>query len=201
MFLILPSITSFPPSSVKLDKKRSFSGCGSSLLANKLFTSSKAFSFSIRQNWPKKQQYLLSNYGAAQAYYFRAMERALYQKMGLKTGLVANIKGGPDNLFDLLYGMPEDIDWDDEAKQLDWLLTFHEDLANFKSTVEENMEFLHPNSAWWIACKKGLPKSENKLDRAAMLQMLNPLGYVDVLVCSIDAVWSAYKFMKRKNLR
>lgn len=127
--------------------------------------------------------------------------RPLYKKLGLKSAYVADIIDGPEELFDLLHDMPEDIDWDDESINLNWIMSFHDDKNAFEQKIPEVLPRLSEDASWWICCRKGLPKSETRLGRDVMLQLLKPMGYVDVLVCSINDIWSSYKFMKRKELR
>jgi len=121
--------------------------------------------------------------------------------MGLKAGIHADIVHGPDELFDLLHDMPTDIDWDDETCELDWLLSFHENRMDFEASLDKLISRLKSHGSWWIACKKGLPKSDSRLGRDIMLENMKAYGWVDVLVCSVNDVWSAYKFVKRKELR
>lgn len=127
--------------------------------------------------------------------------RPLYKKLGLKSALTADIANGPDDIFDLLHDIPGDIDWDDEAMQIDWLLSFFDSKDHFLDHLETSIARMAENGSWWIACKKGLPKTEQRLGRDVMLEALVPHGWVDVLVCSINDVWSGYKFMKRRELR
>lgn len=127
--------------------------------------------------------------------------RPLFMKLGLKSGCKADILDGPEELFDLLHDMPVDIDWDDEASGLDWIMTFHESRNSFEEAVSGVLPRLEETGSWWIACKKGLPKSNTRLGRDVMAAKLKPLGYVNMLVCSVNDVWSAYKFVKRKELR
>lgn len=127
--------------------------------------------------------------------------RPLFKKLGLKSSLRADIVNGPEDLFDLLHDMPEDIEWDDESANLNWLLSFHGSKVDFLNSVDQSLLRLKEDASWWVACKKGLPKSETRLGREVMLEALAPYGWVDVLVCSINDEWSGYKFMKRKELR
>lgn len=127
--------------------------------------------------------------------------RPLYKKLGLKSGLEADILDGPEELFDLLHDMPEDISWDDEGDSMDWIMSFHDDRSGFEEALPVVLPRLKEDGCWWIACRKGLKKSPERLGRDVMIEVLGPLGYVDMLVCSVNDVWSAYKFVKRKELR
>ena len=128
-------------------------------------------------------------------------QRTLVQKLGLKSGMTADIGRAKPWIFDLLIDLPEDIVWTEESEKLDWYMGFYDDLLDFKNRYPWEIKRLKSNASWWILCKKGLPKSENRLSRASMQEELKEKQMVDVLVCSINDQWSGYKFVKRVEFR
>lgn len=123
----------------------------------------------------------------------------LFKKLGLKDGLRADIENAPDDLFDLLHGMPDHIDWDDESDELDFLLSFHPDLPSFQKEMDSMLTRVKETGGWWIGTKKGQKKSPTRLSGNEVREILRPMGYVDVKVCSVNDVWTAVKYMKRKS--
>ncbi|MCB0739345.1 MAG: hypothetical protein KDC92_17695, partial [Bacteroidetes bacterium] len=101
-------------------------------------------------------------------------------------------------LFDLLHGMPENINWDDESTDLDFLGSFHPDKNHFEINREKLESRLNPNAAWWIFTKKGEPKSANRFSANEARGILRSLGYVDSKVSAINDEWTATKFKLRK---
>ena len=58
-----------------------------------------------------------------------------------------------------------------------------------------------PTGFVWISWPKNAAKVPTDITEDTIREVALPLGYVDVKVCAVDAVWSGLKLMIRKELR
>ena len=60
---------------------------------------------------------------------------------------------------------------------------------------------LRPNAALWVSWPKKISKVQTDIVEDTIREIALPLGFVDVKVCAVDAVWSGLKLVLRKELR
>jgi hypothetical protein len=73
-----------------------------------------------------------------------------------------------------------------------------EDLARRLPALREA---LRPDAALWISWPKKAAKVPTTVTEDVVRELALPLGFVDVKVCAVDAVWSGLKLVVRKTLR
>jgi hypothetical protein len=62
-------------------------------------------------------------------------------------------------------------------------------------------ELLPPDAVLWISWPKKAAKVATDITEDVIREAVLPLGWVDVKVCAVDAVWSGLKLVVRKALR
>jgi hypothetical protein len=83
------------------------------------------------------------------------------------------------------------------------------DAVHFFTTKRAEMERLladlrhqiDPNGFVWISWPKKASKVPTDITEDTIRELCLPIGWVDVKVCAVDAVWSGLKLMIRKELR
>ena len=62
-------------------------------------------------------------------------------------------------------------------------------------------EGLAPDAVLWVSWPKKAAKVPTDITEDVIRAEALPLGWVDVKVCAVDAVWSGLKLVVRKGLR
>lgn len=60
---------------------------------------------------------------------------------------------------------------------------------------------LAPAGQLWVSWPKKAARVPTDITEDTIRELCLPLGYVDVKVCAVDAVWSGLKLVLRKELR
>jgi len=53
----------------------------------------------------------------------------------------------------------------------------------------------------WVSWPKKASKRSTEITEDVIRELALPIGWVDVKVCAVDAVWSGLKLVVRKELR
>lgn len=127
----------------------------------------------------------------------------LFKKLGYKPGMKAHVTGEPDHYFDLLTGLPDEIEFvaQPAAGTLDFVHLFvdrEDDLARLLPVMRA---LIKQNGMIWVSWPKKSSKVPTDLTGDASRANAFPLGLVDIKVCAVDDVWTAQKLMIRKELR
>lgn len=88
------------------------------------------------------------------------------------------------------------------ARDLDLVVTFHDDGATLRRRVAELEQRLVPAGAIWMAWPKKASGVPTDITGDRLREWFLPAGrLVDVKVCAIDDVWSGLKFVIRTSQR
>ena len=71
-------------------------------------------------------------------------------------------------------------------------------LANHLTALRNT---INPAGQLWISWPKKASKVPTDITEDTIRELALPMGWVDVKVCAVDAVWSGLKLMIRKELR
>ena len=85
----------------------------------------------------------------------------------------------------------------------------HPDLVHLFATRRSELETwlpklrrtLRPDATVWVSWPKKASKVATDIVEDTIREAALPLGFVDVKVCAVDAVWSGLKLVVRKELR
>ena len=124
----------------------------------------------------------------------------LATKLGLKPGQRVWRDGMPASVADeigdtgavLLYA---------PAPGLNVAHIFKTERAALADDLAALRRLLDPAGFVWVSWPKKASKMPTDIDENAIRDLCLPMGWVDVKVCAIDAVWSGLKLMIRRELR
>lgn len=123
--------------------------------------------------------------------------KSVAEKMYIKPGMRVGFFNAPDNLMELLGGVPDDVDIQDfKNGHLDLVLGFienrkmlQESLINLKNAVKDN-------GALWLAYIKGSSSIDTDINRDSIQEFGQQLDLKGVAMISINEDWSGFRFKK-----
>lgn len=109
-------------------------------------------------------------------------------------------------------GMPESVQAEIEASACPRYLArpakgmaaahlFHVNAAKLEADLTKLRPMLAADGMVWVSWPKKAAKVETDITEDVIRKIALPMGYVDVKVCAVDAVWSGLKLVIRKQLR
>jgi hypothetical protein len=122
----------------------------------------------------------------------------LQKKLGLKPGMRCCVLYGPDDYFDLLHPLPDDVDWSERLSgKFDFIHLFVRDQKLFQSKFLQCISLITTEGMIWVSWPKKAAKAETDLDENVIRNFGLNSGLVDVKVCAVDETWSGLKFVYR----
>lgn len=126
----------------------------------------------------------------------------LAKKLGIKEGSTLVVVHAPDDFKELLQPLPPSVRFATKADR-------HTDLAHLFTTERSELakflaqwrKVLAADATVWVSWPKKAAKVPTDITEDTVREVALPLGFVDVKVCAIDAVWSGLKLVVRKELR
>ncbi len=122
----------------------------------------------------------------------------LIKKLGYKAGMKAFVINAPENYFELLGELPEDISFvkrsSSDLDMIHWFLDSQNELFKKLKSVKKQIK---KNGAIWICWPKKSSKKLTDLDENIIRNAILDCGLVDVKVCAIDETWSGLKAVYR----
>jgi len=126
----------------------------------------------------------------------------LVQKLGIKEGMTLAVLDPPENYWELLVGLPEDLTIaDGDGSGLDFLHVFVREKADLETRLRELGRRIAQNGMIWVSWPKKASGVETDLSGDVVRQAGISAGLVDVKVCAVDEIWSGLKFMIPRNRR
>jgi len=124
--------------------------------------------------------------------------KPLYQKMGLKEGMVCLVINQPEHYDELLAGA-EGVLFRKRSSAADVVHLFCATRAVLEKKIAAAISNTKPGGAIWISWPKKSSPMFKDLTEDQLREVILPTGWVDVKVCAVDADWSGLKFMKRRT--
>ena len=126
----------------------------------------------------------------------------LAAKLGIKAGGKVALIGAPDGYRESLAPTADDVQFASTLTQsTDVVQIFTTRKARLQSALAACRKTLKPTAVVWISWPKKSAKVPSQITEETVREIALPLGFVDVKVCAVDAVWSALKLVVRKELR
>ncbi|MEO8674255.1 MAG: DUF3052 domain-containing protein [Casimicrobiaceae bacterium] len=126
----------------------------------------------------------------------------LAQKLGIKAGSTIFLAGTPPGYLDTLAPLPPDVQLARRlAASVDIAQVFTTGKATLAKALAGFRRTLKPTAVVWVSWPKQASKVPTDVSENTVREVALPLGFVDVKVCAIDAVWSGLKLVVRKELR
>ena len=127
----------------------------------------------------------------------------LAAKLGIQTACRLCVLGElPAGYAQLVAPLPPDVIIESEAGvQTDIAHFFVIDATELEAQFVRLRRELKPSAAVWDAWPKKASKVATTVTEDVIRAVALPLGYVDIKVCAVSAVWSGLKLVVRKKLR
>jgi hypothetical protein len=128
----------------------------------------------------------------------------LWRKLGFDAGVVSVVMNLPGDYADLL-GVPASPVLLPSNAVLPqgtvYLHLFTVHRAEMEAVLTSARHRLAPTGMVWISWPKKASKVPTDITEDTIRAVCLPMGFVDVKVCAVTAVWSGLKLMIRKKLR
>lgn len=124
------------------------------------------------------------------------------KKLGLNPGLKVCALHAPRDYRDVVRPWPDDVQLVARVSaQTDLVHLFVTERVVLAREVRRLRALLAPNAVLWVSWPKKAAKVPTDVTEDGIREVALPLGWVDVKVCAVDAVWSGLKLVVRKELR
>lgn len=87
------------------------------------------------------------------------------------------------------------------AKGLTAAHLFHTAASELAADLGKLRPLLAPGGMVWVSWPKKAAKVTTDITEDVIRTLALPMGFVDVIVCAVDAVWSGLKLVIRRELR
>lgn len=126
----------------------------------------------------------------------------LARKLGLQPGFVVHLADAPPGYLELLAPLPSGLRFVPEMGiDVDLVHGFLTTRAALADLLARARRMLPPDATLWVSWPKKASKVPSEVTEDTVRELALPLGFVDVKVCAVDAVWSGLKLVVRKALR
>ena len=126
----------------------------------------------------------------------------LARKLGIGAESTVAAIGAPADYRALLAPLPDSVRITTEAgRSTDIAHVFATRRAELAERLTMLRETLGPQATLWVSWPKKASKVASEIGEETVRELALPLGFFDVKVCSVDAVWSGLKLVVRKELR
>ncbi len=127
----------------------------------------------------------------------------LARKLGLRDGQHVLLLGAPPGYLDsTLVPRPQALRFVEAASPaVDIAHAFLSDAEALAALLQDWRRTLRPDAVVWISWPKKASRVPTTITEDVIREHALPLGWVDVKVCAVDAVWSGLKLVVRQALR
>lgn len=126
----------------------------------------------------------------------------LARKLGLKPGFVVHLADPPPGYLEALAPLPSGLRFVPQlGGEVDLVHGFLTTRAALADLLARARRTLPPDAMLWVSWPKKASKVASEITEDTVRELALPLGFVDVKVCAVDAVWSGLKLVVRKALR
>ena len=123
---------------------------------------------------------------------------SLVKKLGIKPGFKVRFIDPPEHYFDLLEGLPANIEVLEEAVTgVDFIHYFTKQSAELESDLPALKREIVSNGTIWVSWPKKASRVATDVTEDVIRNLALSIGLVDVKVCAVDAVWSGLKLVIR----
>lgn len=126
----------------------------------------------------------------------------LARKLGIAAGSRVVVVHVPEGYRDWLEPLPERVQFDAKVSEtVDVVHVFVDRRAELMAQLEVLRGRIAPAAVVWVSWPKKASKVPTDITEDTIRELALPLGFVDVKVCAVSAVWSGLKLVIRKDLR
>ena len=121
----------------------------------------------------------------------------LIKKLGIKPGYSICILNEPENYWDWLAPLPDDLVVKGRGKEFDFVHWFVKERSAFQKEFAKRRDMLKKSGMLWVSWPKKVSKVTTDLDENIIRDFALKNGLVDVKVCSVNEIWSGLKLVYR----
>ncbi|WP_088286578.1 DUF3052 family protein [Ideonella sp. A 288] len=126
----------------------------------------------------------------------------LARKLGIAASSRVLLVDAPDDLPALLAPLPEGVAFTPDADaRVDIAHVFVTRREDLQRQLQRLRRVLRADAALWVSWPKQSARVPTTVTEDTIRELALPLGWVDVKVCAVSAVWSGLKLVVRKDLR
>ena len=126
----------------------------------------------------------------------------LHKKLGLKPHSRVLLVDAPDGYQALLEPLPEGLQFVRRAgPEVALVHAFFSRRADLAAALAHLRQTLAADAVLWVSWPKKAAKVATDITEDVIREDALPLGWVDIKVCAVDAVWAGLKLVVRKELR
>lgn len=123
-------------------------------------------------------------------------------KLGIKEGFKIYLRNEPENYFDLLFPIPENISIKKRiTNELDFIHFFVKEKKELQREIAKLKAKIKKDGMIWISWPKKSSNVPTDITEDIIREIILPIGLVDIKVCAVDETWSGLKLVIRKELR
>ena len=128
--------------------------------------------------------------------------RRLVEKLDVKPGTKAHLRGAPSGYLDQLAPIPDGVVMRSTLRTpVDFIQAFFDSEHRLERDLPALRDALVPGGALWISWPKKASKVITDITEDTIREVVLPIGLVDVKVAAVSDIWSGLKLMIRKELR
>lgn len=126
----------------------------------------------------------------------------LAKKLGIKAACRLYLVNAPAGYLALLAPLPAGVQVMERANGgVDVAQIFVTERTELDRQLTQLRKTLRADAALWISWPKKSARVASTVTEDTIRELALPLGFVDIKVCAVDAVWSGLKLVVRKELR
>lgn len=126
----------------------------------------------------------------------------LARKLGMAAGTRVHARHAPAGYAAWLAPLPDGVVFEPRVTPAtDIVHCFVDRRVALQTELVTLRKALRADAALWVSWPKKASKVATDITEDTIRELALPLGYVDVKVCAVDAVWSGLKLVVRKELR
>ena len=126
----------------------------------------------------------------------------LATKLGLKEGMRVWFEGMPQSVREEIDAAEMTLSEQEiPAPGTNLAHVFVNERASLVQHLEALRGLIDPAGVVWISWPKKASKVPTDITEDTIREVALPMGYVDVKVCAVDAIWSGLKLVIRKSAR
>lgn len=126
----------------------------------------------------------------------------LARKLGVKAEAHVLVKNAPLEYIPWLEPLPANVSFDKKLSALtDIVHLFVEQRTELARELAALRPAIRKDAAVWVSWPKKASKLPTDITEDTIRELALPLGFVDIKVCAVSAIWSGLKLVIRKELR
>jgi hypothetical protein len=126
----------------------------------------------------------------------------LHAKLGIKPGSLVLAVHAPADYPALLQPLPDGVRFGTRLTEAtDIVHVFSRERAELGRLLTAYRAKLKPTGTVWVSWPKKSANVATDIVEDTIRELALPLGFVDVKVCAVNAIWSGLKLVVRRELR